>query len=76
VGDTNTIKQLYLLHSLIEWQLQDSQAIKTIIDINNANTTRNQLNPIKSYPLGVDSKKRTYWQFGGIFFFFMITSDF
>lgn len=50
---------------MIEWQLQDSQAVKSIIEINNANTSsRNKFNPIKSYPLGTDTKKRTYWQFG------------
>ncbi|KAI7901107.1 uncharacterized protein BX663DRAFT_514933 [Cokeromyces recurvatus] len=56
--------KLYILHSLIEWQLQDSRAIKSIIDHNNQHTTKNQSNPIRSSPIGIDSKKRKYWQFG------------
>jgi hypothetical protein len=50
---------------MIEWQLQDSLAVKSIIEYHNTNTSRNERNPIISYPIGVDSKKRTYWQFGG-----------
>ncbi|KAI9476455.1 MAG: hypothetical protein EXX96DRAFT_577232 [Benjaminiella poitrasii] len=56
--------KLYILHSLIEWQLQDSRAIKSIIDYNYNHTAKNQLNPLISYPIGIDSKKRNYWQFG------------
>jgi hypothetical protein len=56
---------LYILHSLIEWQLHDSQAVRSIIEYHNSNTRKNEYNPIRSYPIGIDSKKRTYWQFGG-----------
>lgn len=51
---------------MIEWQLQDSLAVKSILEHFNITTPKNQWNPIKSYPIGVDSKKRNYWQFGGI----------
>jgi hypothetical protein len=50
---------------MIEWQLQDCLAVKAIMDYYNTNTTKNERNPIISYPIGVDSKKRNYWQFGG-----------
>lgn len=56
--------KLYLLHSMIEWQLQDSLAVKSILEHYNSSTPRNQYNPVKSYPIGTDSKKRNYWQFG------------
>jgi hypothetical protein len=50
---------------LVEWQLQDSQAIKSILEQCNHNTKSGQVNPIRSHPVGIDSKKRSYWQFGG-----------
>lgn len=50
---------------MIEWQLQDSLAIKSILDYHNTTTARNQINPVKSTPIGMDAKKRNYWQFGG-----------
>lgn len=53
--------KLYLMYCMIEWQLQDSHAVKSIIDI--CFTNRN-MNPIKMRPIGTDSKKRNYWQFG------------
>ncbi|CAO3657288.1 unnamed protein product [Mucor hiemalis] len=56
--------KLHLLHSMIEWQLQDSLAVKSILEHYNSTTPRNQYNPVKSYPIGTDSKKRNYWQFG------------
>ncbi|KAI8364004.1 hypothetical protein EDC96DRAFT_444469 [Choanephora cucurbitarum] len=55
--------KLYLLQCLIEWQLQDSQAIKQ--NISNATYTLS--------PIGTDSKKRLYWQFGGNISFFLVT---
>ena len=57
--------QLYILHSLVEWQLQDCLAVKAIIEHYNSTTPKNEINPIKAIPIGVDSKKRNYWQFGG-----------
>ncbi|KAI8091042.1 uncharacterized protein B0P05DRAFT_528499 [Gilbertella persicaria] len=56
--------KLSILRSLVEWQLQDSQAVKNIIEFCYNNTPRNQINPIKARPIGTDSKKRAYWQFG------------
>jgi hypothetical protein len=60
------LKKLYILHSLIEWQLQDSTAVKTIIDTCYQQNGQKDSNPIIAHPLGTDSKKQTYWQFGGI----------
>ncbi|KAI8883064.1 hypothetical protein K501DRAFT_185375 [Backusella circina FSU 941] len=57
--------KLLLLRSLVEWQLQDSQAVKTILEHCNQHAKNGQINPIQSHPIGIDSKKRSYWQFGG-----------
>ncbi|EPB84662.1 hypothetical protein HMPREF1544_08605 [Mucor circinelloides 1006PhL] len=56
--------KLYILYSLIEWQLQDSTAVKAIVDIYNLQDGLTDENPIIARPVGTDSKKRTYWQFG------------
>ncbi|KAG0738627.1 hypothetical protein G6F57_012698 [Rhizopus arrhizus] len=56
--------KLLLLYSMIEWQLQDSQAVRYIIDYCNTTTRKNQRNPIRSSPIGADKQKNTYWQFG------------
>ncbi|KAI9265790.1 hypothetical protein EDC94DRAFT_604113 [Helicostylum pulchrum] len=60
----DTDVKLYLLRSLVEWQLQDSLAVKSILEYHNSNTSRDQINPVRAIPIGVDSKKRNYWQFG------------
>ncbi|KAI8366892.1 hypothetical protein BD560DRAFT_436014 [Blakeslea trispora] len=46
--------KLDLLQCLIEWQLQDNQALKQNIQGTSHTTS----------PIGIDSKKRIYWQFG------------
>ncbi|KAI8982523.1 hypothetical protein BDB01DRAFT_792933 [Pilobolus umbonatus] len=56
--------KLYLLYCMIEWQLQDSHAVRSIIEIAYSNRAKNKYNPIKMTPIGTDSKKRNYWQFG------------
>ncbi|KAI9356712.1 hypothetical protein BD770DRAFT_322985 [Pilaira anomala] len=60
----NTDVKLFILRSLIEWQLQDSLAVKSILDYYK-NSNQNQPNPVRAIPIGIDSKKRNYWQFGG-----------
>ncbi|CEJ05346.1 hypothetical protein RMCBS344292_19289 [Rhizopus microsporus] len=54
--------KLLILYSMIEWQLQDSQAVRLIIDYYSAK--RSQHNPIEVRPIGTDKEKSTYWQFG------------
>ncbi|CAO3606616.1 unnamed protein product [Mucor fragilis] len=56
--------KLYVLYSLVEWQLQDSSAVKLIVDTYNIQDGLTAANPIIAHPVGTDSKKRTYWQFG------------
>lgn len=58
-------QKLYVLYSLVEWQLQDSSAVKLIVDTYNIQDGLTAANPIIAHPVGTDSKKRTYWQFGG-----------
>ncbi|KAF1796076.1 hypothetical protein FB192DRAFT_1293265 [Mucor lusitanicus] len=57
--------KLYILYSLVEWQLQDSAAVKLIVDSYNLQDGLTAANPIMARPVGTDAKKRTYWQFGG-----------
>ncbi|KAG0166972.1 hypothetical protein DFQ28_004325 [Apophysomyces sp. BC1034] len=57
--------QLTLLQSLVEWQLQDSNAIRSIVEQFYKNTKKNEVNPLEPVAFGVDSEKRAYWQFGG-----------
>ncbi|KAI8981713.1 hypothetical protein BDF20DRAFT_911973 [Mycotypha africana] len=71
VGENNfftlsTEMKLYILYNLMEWQLQDSLSVKTLIDynVNNKNNQYYDLNRIRYKPLGTDDKKRIYWQFG------------
>ncbi|KAK4509945.1 uncharacterized protein ATC70_008095 [Mucor velutinosus] len=56
--------KLYILYSLVEWQLQDSSAVKLIVDTYNLQDGLTAANPIIARSVGTDSKKRTYWQFG------------
>ncbi|CEP16326.1 hypothetical protein [Parasitella parasitica] len=57
-------QKLYILYSMIEWQLQDSTAVKTMIDGFYQQNGQSGSNPIISHPIGRDGQKRTYWQFG------------
>ncbi|KAI9322434.1 hypothetical protein BX666DRAFT_1894720 [Dichotomocladium elegans] len=52
--------KLTLLRYMVEWQLQDSNIIRSIVD-----TSKGTSEPsIRSMPVGTDSKKRAYWHFG------------
>ncbi|ORZ23432.1 hypothetical protein BCR42DRAFT_318876 [Absidia repens] len=63
-GLTSDLK-LKILHALVEWQLQDSSSIRTIVDTLYATTKKDEVNPLVPSPLGYDGQKRAYWQFGG-----------
>ncbi|CAO3690359.1 unnamed protein product [Rhizopus stolonifer] len=52
--------KLQLLYSMVEWQLQDSQAVRSIIDHHKSKGN----NPSILSPVGKDKSKNTYWQFG------------
>ncbi|KAI7872902.1 hypothetical protein BDF14DRAFT_1716658 [Spinellus fusiger] len=60
--------KLSLLRWLVEWQLQDCVNIHLAIDSYFKNVKKNQDNPLELEPLGHDSKKRAYYQFGGTLF--------
>ncbi|KAI9277422.1 hypothetical protein BY458DRAFT_567688 [Sporodiniella umbellata] len=52
--------KLQMLYCMIEWQLQDSQAVRSIIE----HYKMKKVNPIKLSPVGTDKNKNIYWQFG------------
>ncbi|GAN11043.1 hypothetical protein MAM1_0456d10596 [Mucor ambiguus] len=64
VSTADMHQKLYILYSLVEWQLQDSSAVKLIVDTYNLQDGLTAANPIMARPVGTDSKRRKYWQFG------------
>ncbi|ORX58683.1 hypothetical protein DM01DRAFT_1333298 [Hesseltinella vesiculosa] len=61
------LTKLKILYALVEWQLQESKAVRTIID-HFYSGPRSQIqsaeNPLAPIPFGVDNQKRAYWRFG------------
>ncbi|KAI8149368.1 hypothetical protein BJV82DRAFT_505051 [Fennellomyces sp. T-0311] len=52
--------KLRILCALVDWQLQDSNAVRSLID------TAPKASPfLRAEPIGVDAERRTYWHFGG-----------
>jgi hypothetical protein len=49
----------------VEWQLQDSAAVRTIVETVYNTTKKSEPNPLAPIPIGYDGQKRAYWQFGG-----------
>jgi hypothetical protein len=49
---------------LVEWQLEDCNAIRSVIEKYSRGNRYQENNPIDISPIGMDSKKRIYWQFG------------
>ncbi|KAI8578963.1 hypothetical protein K450DRAFT_244327 [Umbelopsis ramanniana AG] len=58
------IVKLEILRSLVEWQLEDCVAIRALMDKHCRGNRYQESNPIDVLPVGIDSKKRVYWQFG------------
>ncbi|CAO3687816.1 unnamed protein product [Umbelopsis ramanniana] len=58
------IVKLEILRALVEWQLEDCVAIRSLIEKYCRGNRYQEDNPIDVSPVGVDSKKRIYWQFG------------
>ncbi|KAH8549646.1 hypothetical protein BGW37DRAFT_502090 [Umbelopsis sp. PMI_123] len=58
------IVKLEILRSLVEWQLEDCVAIRANIEKHCRANRHQESNPIDVSPVGMDSKKRIYWQFG------------
>jgi hypothetical protein len=56
--------QLEILRALVEWQLEDCVAIRSLIEKHCRGNRYQEDNPIDVSPVGIDSKKRIYWQFG------------
>jgi len=48
----------------VEWQLEDCVAIRSLIEKHCRGNRYQEDNPIDVSPVGIDSKKRIYWQFG------------
>ncbi|KAI9260638.1 hypothetical protein BDA99DRAFT_512727 [Phascolomyces articulosus] len=53
--------KLNILHWMIEWQLQESTSIHSILDT----SSKSSQMVLRTQPIGSDSEKRTYWHFGG-----------
>ncbi|KAI9484759.1 hypothetical protein BDB00DRAFT_113266 [Zychaea mexicana] len=51
--------KLKILRSLVEWQLQESTLIRSILD-----TALKSSDVLRLQPIGTDSEKRIYWHFG------------
>ncbi|CAO3640255.1 unnamed protein product [Cunninghamella blakesleeana] len=60
---TSDIK-LKILHALVEWQLQDSTAVRAIVDHFFKTNKNDEDNPLMPIPFGYDQRKRAYWRFG------------
>ncbi|KAI9284384.1 hypothetical protein BC943DRAFT_326234 [Umbelopsis sp. AD052] len=58
------IIKLEILRSLVEWQLEDCVAIRGLMEKHCRGNRYQESNPIDVLPVGIDSKKRVYWQFG------------
>lgn len=52
------------MRSLVEWQLEDCNAIRGLIEKYSKGNRYQEDNPIDILPVGMDSQKRVYWQFG------------
>lgn len=50
---------------MVEWQLQDSAAVRTIVDHFFKTNKNDEDNPLMPIPFGYDQRKRAYWRFGG-----------
>ncbi|KAI7857931.1 hypothetical protein BDC45DRAFT_499699 [Circinella umbellata] len=51
--------KLNILRWMVEWQLQESSSIRSILD-----TAPKSSELLRTQPIGSDSEKRTYWHFG------------
>ncbi|GAB5592526.1 hypothetical protein Unana1_07426 [Umbelopsis nana] len=58
------IIKIEILRSLVEWQLEDCNAIRAAVEKYCRASRYDETNPIDLSPIGMDSKKRIYWQFG------------
>ncbi|CAO3636239.1 unnamed protein product [Cunninghamella echinulata] len=56
--------KLKVIHALVEWQLQDSEAVRKIVDHLFKTIKKDEDNPLVPIPFGYDQRKRAYWRFG------------
>ncbi|KAG9292804.1 hypothetical protein G9A89_006365 [Geosiphon pyriformis] len=60
----NTQNKVWILYSLINWQLQESEAVRDLINESYKRTRKNWENPLEVQELGQDSKNAKYYYIG------------